>query len=127
MVTNKRKGPTIRSHLVVRLREGWTFTAGSRRFTKEGHAPVCPGDDLPRYTRIRFQVPELARKRRRTKAEDELARGIQIVPPKDVPPDELLELVRSWPCVEKAWVSPEISPPSISVATPSRAKGGRRL
>jgi hypothetical protein len=52
----------------------------------------------------------MARKRKRTAAEDELARGIQIVPPKGTPPGRLLKRVRSWPCVEKAWVAPTPAP-----------------
>ena len=70
--------------------------------------PVCP--DLPKDTRMAFQVPAMARKRDRTEAEDELAPDIQVVPPKGVPPSRLRERIRSWPCVEKVWITPEGSP-----------------
>lgn len=114
MATRKRKSVTIRPHLVLRLRKGWSFQAAARCFSKEDHDPVRPGADLPKYTRILIQAPELARKRTRTAAEDELARGIQIVPPKRVPPARLLKRVQAWPCVKKAWVAPEVSPAAVT-------------
>lgn len=77
-----------------------------------------PGADLPKFTRITYQVPAMARKRRRTASEDELARGIQIVPPQAVPPARLLKRVQAWPCVEKVWVSPTVSSPSGVVNSP---------
>lgn len=110
----RRKPGSIRPHLVVKLRQGWTLEPGRRRFKKAGHEPVYPGADLPKYTRITFQVPEMARKRSRTEAEDELARLIQIVPPRRVPPAQVLERVQAWPFVEKAWVAPDVSPAAIA-------------
>jgi hypothetical protein len=86
------------------------YEPGRGRFTKKGQDPIRPRADLPKFTRIAFQVPAMARKRKRTPAEDELARSIQIVPPKGVPLGRVLTRVRSWPCVEKAWVAPTPSP-----------------
>ncbi len=114
MATSKRKHVTPRPHLVLKLRKGWTFDSAARCFSKSGHDPVRPGADLPKYTRIKPQVPSLARKRTRTAAEDDLARGIQIVPPRGVSPAKLLKHVEAWPCVEKAWVSPEVSPAEVT-------------
>ncbi len=110
MAPRKRKPVSGRPHLVLRLRKGWTYEPSSRRFLTEDQGSFHPGADLPKYTRIAFQVPAMARKRNRTPAEDELARSIQIVPPKEVPPERLLKRLQSWPCVEKAWVAPMPSP-----------------
>ena len=109
MASSNRTGSS-RPHLVLRLRKGWTFEPGSRCFRREGRDSFRPGEQLPKYTRIAFQVPAMVRKRRRTPAEDELARGILIVPPKSVPLGSLLERIQSWPCVGKAWIAPTISP-----------------
>ena len=110
MAPKRSKPGSGRPHLVLRLRKGWTYDQASRRFSKEGRDPFRPGTELPKYTRIALQVPAMARKRRLTPAEDELARGIQIVPPKGVSLSRLLRRVQSWPCVEKAWVAPRVSP-----------------
>ena len=110
MPSRKRKLHSDRPHLVLRLRRGWTYDSGLRCFCLEDHDPFRPGADLPKYTRIAFQVPAMARKRKRTAAEQELARSIQIVPPKGVRPERLLKRVQSWPCVEEAWVAPTPSP-----------------
>ncbi len=109
MVKNKGKSVVGRPHLVLRLRKGWTYEPKSRRFVRGELDRFDPGPDLPKYSRIRFQVPDMAHKRRRTPAEDELARGIQIVPPKSVQPGRLLKRLQSWPCVEKAWIAPEVA------------------
>ncbi len=108
MASRRHKSGSISPHLVLRLRKGWTFEEGAQRFSKEGRDPVCP--DLPKNTRIAFRVPAMARKRDRTEAEDELARDIQVVPPKGIPPSRLLERIQSWPCVEKVWIAPKVSP-----------------
>ncbi len=110
MGTRKPRPVAGSPHVVLRLRKGWAFDRGRRCFQKEGEDRVQPGEDLPKYTRIAHQVPAMAKKRRRTPAEDELARGIQIVPPKGVSPSRLLKRVQAWPCVEKAWVAPTPSP-----------------
>ncbi len=48
--------------------------------------------------------------RRHDSDEDELARSIQIVSPKGIRPEGLLKRVRSWPCVENAWIASTPSP-----------------
>jgi hypothetical protein len=108
-MTNKkvsvRDHLSARDHLIVRLRQGWTYEPKRRRFVATGENPFSPRADLPKYTRIKFQVPAMAKKRDRSPAEDELARGIQIVPPKNVPTEPILRQLQSWPCVEKAWIA----------------------
>ena len=111
MVAGRHKrGASARDHLVVRLRQGWTYEPERRRFVATGEAPFSPRADLPKYTRIKFQVPAMAKKRVRSPAEDELARSIQIVPPKKARTEPILRQLQSWPCVEKAWIAPEVVP-----------------
>lgn len=112
MAARRLRRGAERPHLVVRLRKGWSYDASRRRFSKRGEEPVVPvpGTDLPKFTRIRFQIPALARKRRRTEAEDELARGVQIVPPADTSLARLVRRIQKWPCVESAWVAPTPEP-----------------
>ena len=99
-----------RKHVVLRLHKGWSYNPDRRCFFKAGQEPFFPGEDLPKYTRIKFQVPSMARKAKRSEAEDELARGIQIAPPGDEPLAKLLQRIQAWPCVEKAWISPDVYP-----------------
>lgn len=94
---------------MLQLKKGWTWDSRSRRFIK-GDQSFLPGADLPKRTSIRFQVPELAAKQERTPDEDKLARSLQVVPPRGVAAEQLLNAVQSWPCAEKAWISPTVSP-----------------
>jgi hypothetical protein len=94
---------------VLRLRKSWSYDPRARSFRKEGVEPFRPGGDLPKYTRIQLQIPALARQRERTAAEDDLARGILIVPPRGAHLRGVLERVVAWPCVQKAWIAPEPS------------------
>lgn len=113
-----------RAHLVLRLKKGWTYDPGRRCFFNKGGQSHQPGSDLPKYSRIRFQVPAMAKRPNRTSAEDQLARGVLIVPPQGNSLEDLLPLISNWPCVEKVWVSPGVSlatPPQ----TPSKTKRGR--
>ena len=96
--------------IVMRLQKGWCFDRSRRRFAKEGSAPVSVKEDLPKYTRIAQQVPALATKRKRTKAEDELARSFHICLPQNAKPGPILRRVRAWACVEEAWLNPAVSP-----------------
>lgn len=114
MAPQKRKRASIRRHLVLQLRKGWTYESRPRRFVTADRDFFDPRADLPKYTRIRFQVPAMAKKTKRSPAEDELARNIQIVPPGNVPTEQLLERLRSWPCVEKAWIAPTPSPAALT-------------
>ncbi len=113
MAPSKRKSVSGRPYLVLRLREGWSYEPRSRRFVKDNRDSFNARADLPKYTRIKYQVPAMARKRKRTSAEDELARTIQIVTPKSVPPERLLKRLQSWPCTDKVRVAPTPLPASL--------------
>ena len=107
----RRRAQAPRPHLVLRLRKGWSYDPRARCFRKEGCEPVRPGGDLPKNTRIQLQIPALARQRKRTPEEDDLARAIQVVPPRGAQLKRVLSRVSAWPCVEKGWVAPEPSLP----------------
>lgn len=114
MAAKRRRRPNAkppRAHLVVRLREGWSYDPSGRCFRRQGCEPVRPGGDVPKHTRIQLQIPSLAGMRKRTPEEDELARGVQIVPPRGADVQAVLKRVVAWPCVEKGWIAPEPSLP----------------
>ena len=104
MATRKDK-PTATPHIVLRLHKGWQYEDKSGQF-ENGDEPSFDPKDLPKESRILLQVPSLAKEKDRSESEDELARGIQVVPPGGTSVDELLAQIREWPCVEKAWVAP---------------------
>jgi hypothetical protein len=110
MTPKKDSRSSPQTHVVLRLRTGWTYDPDRRRFSKAGGELFLPSKDLPKNTRIKYQVPSMAKKSKRSQAEDELARGIQIVPPRDESLARLLKRIQSWPCVENAWISPELHP-----------------
>ena len=123
MSQSKRKTGPPRQHIVLRLCKGWTYDSRARQFCKKGEQPFRPGTELPKYTRIAVQIPSTARKRKRSAVEDELARGLQVVPPKGASATDVLACVREWPCVEKAWVAPEPVPATSAPPRPGRGKG----
>ena len=100
---------TGRPYIVLRLKKGWAYDRPARRFVRKSEE-FRPRTDLPKYTRILFHVPALAKKRKRTSPEDELARMMQILPPKGTRLKPLLKRVQAWPCVEKAWEAPSPVP-----------------
>ena len=126
MTSKKDSRNSPQTHVVLRLRTGWTYDPDRRRFSKAGGESFLPSKDLPKYTRIKYQVPSMSRKGKRSQAEDELARGIQIVPPRDEPLAKLLKRIQSWSCVENAWISPELHPAtSVKMgAKPARPNAG---
>jgi hypothetical protein len=107
MATKRRRSRRARPHLVLRLRKGWSYDPSARCFRKKGCEPVQPGGDLPKYTRIQLQTPALASRRSLAPEEDDLARGIQLVPPRGARLQRVLARVTDWPCVEKAWIAAE--------------------
>ena len=94
-----------RSHIVLRLKAGWRFERARRRFVHDDGAVFYPQSDLPKYTRILFQVPDLLCEQVRTADEDLVARGLQVVPPGGKSAVRLLKRIERWPCVKLAWIS----------------------
>ena len=50
----------LKPHLVVQLKPGWRYQARRRRFVSAEGGVVEPRPDLPKGSRIVYQVPALA-------------------------------------------------------------------
>jgi hypothetical protein len=102
-----------------KLKSGWRYDQSTGVFVSEKHTRFEP-TELPAGTRIEYKVMGLvpASSRRLSKAEQQLQRYMQMVPPPQFKPETLLASVRRWPFVEEAHLAPEISLP---VAVPWRA------
>jgi hypothetical protein len=100
-------------HLVVRLKARWRYDSRHRRFVSATGNEFSLRGQLPKRTRITPTAPDLARRapERLSPEERDLARYVQLVPPKPSNAKDLLAQVRRWPCVESAQLSPTISLP----------------
>ncbi len=100
-------------YIVLTLKSGWTFDRQTRRFASQRGDSFSPGEDLPKHTRIQFLDSELASADPSTLSADEgqLARTLNLVPRSSTSVAQLVEKVRTWPCVADAWPSPEVSLP----------------
>lgn len=110
--------PGLKPYLRVRLKPGWSWDAGRRRFVSPEGEEVAAGEGLPKGSRIVPVAPELAEAAPESLSpdEEELARHLQVILPAGTDPAGLLPLVRRWRCVEKAEPPPEISLPGGSPA-----------
>lgn len=106
---------SVPRHVVVRLASGWRYRAATRCFVSEHGEEVDVEGRVPQGTDVREAVQSLARAPKGTLSEDEdlLARSVLVVPVTGTEPGEILEIVRSWEEVEKAYLSPEISLPGV--------------
>jgi hypothetical protein len=106
------KGPTGKS-IDCKLKPGWRFDEDRGVFVSAaGEAFAAPA--LPKQARIVYKVPSLARAPRRglSAAERDLQRYMQIILPTARASKALLGAVQSWPCIEEAHLTPEVSLPS---------------
>lgn len=111
-------------HLVGRavdfkLKPGWRYDDAKRVFVDDkGVESAAPG--LPKKSRVVYKVPSLARSAPKglSKAERDLQRYMQLIVPAR-PSKELLKRIQSWPWVEEAHLSPEISLPT-DISTPNK-------
>lgn len=117
---NDKPPPGVRRHVVARLKPGWSYDAKSGRFVSEEGLEIAPAEDLPPKSKILATVPELSEQpgEKLTPPEEELARSLQVIPPKDANLEEVLEQVRSWAWVERADPGPEIGLPGSELAVP---------
>ena len=108
------KGPkTVRRHLVVTLRAGWTFESARRVFRSAEGQTFDPKPALPARTRIEYRTPTLADRPQAelSPAERDLARYLQLILPTKVEAEAYLDNVREWPAVARAELSPVINLP----------------
>ena len=97
----------VRPHLIVVLKPGWTFMPNRRLFISATGERFSVKGRLPKYSRIAYQIPDLAEKPSVLRSEDEslLARYLHIRLPKEYDPLDYLPAVKEWDCVE------EVQPP----------------
>ncbi len=113
MLSHGRAEKGMTPHLVVTLRPGWRCDPKRLLFVAADGQKVSIERDLPKKARLEYSVPEMARKEndRMSEAEREVARGVLIFFPRKSDPAKYLPVIRSWLCVEKAHLPPEISLP----------------
>lgn len=97
----------------VRLKPGWR--CDPRRFAFEsaqGERFAARGT-LPRGSRVLLTAPQPAGAdpAKLHEAERELARDLQVVLPAGAAPQDHLDAIRAWPCVESAQPGPVLSLP----------------
>ncbi len=102
-----------KSHLVVKLKAGWSFNPARRLFISKDGRRLSPGRNLPKNSRIVHMTPGLARTPPEALSEDEqiLARYLQVILPKGKRPSAHLAAIRKWECVEEVTLPPQISLP----------------
>lgn len=95
-----------------KLKRGWRYDEAKGVFVSGRGAHFTPAP-LPKRTRIVYKVPGLARSSpdRLSKAERDLQRYMQVIFPSSSAPENYLETLQAWPCVEEAHVAPEVSLP----------------
>jgi hypothetical protein len=104
----------IRVPVEVRLKPQYRYDSSRRVFASKSGERFDPSGDLPTNTRIVHKVPALAEADLGTlsPSERDLRRYVQVILPEGVAAADYVEIVRRWPCVEDAWVAPEISLPN---------------
>jgi hypothetical protein len=104
---------SIRTPVDVKLKSGWRFEPKRRIFRSDTGEEFKPSADLPTSTKIVYKVPSLANANKAQLSRHEMAlrRYMQVILPKGQSPADYVELIRSWPCVAEAYLSPVISLP----------------
>ena len=100
-----------------KLKPGWRYDEAKEVFVNlKGVEFAAPR--LPKNSRLVYKVPKLARLAPKglSKAEQDLQRYMQAILPSSRSTKELLKLVQSWPCVEEAHLTPEVSLPIEELA-----------
>ena len=94
-----------------KLKPGWRYEGKGVFVSAKGVEFTAPR--LPKNSRLLYKVPKLARSAPNglSKAEQDLQRYMQAILPSSRSTKELLKIVQSWPCVEEAHLTPEISLP----------------
>jgi hypothetical protein len=107
------KTAKIKVPLEVKLREDCWFDPGKRVFRSNSGAEFSPRGKLPKKSRIVHKIPSLAQADPTglTKDERELRRYVQVILPGKESPAQYVKEIRTWPCVERVYVGPEVSLP----------------
>ncbi len=104
---------SIKRPLELKLKPGWRYESRRRVFTSDDGESFAPGGELPKYTKIVYQLPELsaADPSGLSEPERDLQRYMHIVLPSGKSPEGYVAVVSQWPCVAEANAGPEISLP----------------
>ena len=104
----------IRRPVELKLKPGWRYQSRRRAFTSESGEVFSPRRDLPAYTRIVYQVPELSAvdPKELSQSDRELQLHMHVVLPPGESPEDYVGVVLRWPCVAEASAGPEVSLPS---------------
>lgn len=102
----------VSPHLIVVLKPGWSFNAKTRRFTSESGESFSVKGQLPKYSRIGYQIPDLAAQAQESLSKDEtiLARYMHIRLPKKFDPMEYMSAIEEWECVEEVQSQRDVQP-----------------
>lgn len=109
----------IRRPVDLKLSPGWRFDPSRRVFVSDEGKRVIPRNDLPKRSRIVHKIPSLATADPGSllPAERDLQRYLQVILPAGEPSEAYVEVVRAWPCVERAGLAPEVSLPRPALAS----------
>ena len=94
-----------------KLKPGWRYD--EKRAVFVGPKGEAHQASLPKGARIVYKVPNLSSSSRRSlsPAERDLSRYLQVILPTGRGVEKLVPLVQSWPAIEEAHVTPQISLP----------------
>ena len=108
------RNAAIQGPVEVKLKPRYRYDPGKRVFESASGARFDPGNDLPKKTRIVYNVPAFAgmETAKLSKSERDLQRYMQVILPVGASPQDYVEIIRAWPSVEEAWVAPEVSLPN---------------
>lgn len=110
--TESDRPAEVKPHLIVVLKPGWTFISKSRLFISTTGERFSVKGRLPKYSRIAYQIPDLAEKPRDLLSEDEslLARYMYIRLPKEYDPLDYFPSIEEWECVEEVQPPRDVQP-----------------
>ncbi|HJQ59198.1 MAG TPA: hypothetical protein VJ890_19990 [Vineibacter sp.] len=120
------KGLTGRS-IDCKLKPGWRFDEHRGVFVSAAGETFTPSS-LPKKARIVHKVPSLARAAPKalSAAERDLGRYLQVILPAAGGAADMAASVQSWPAIEEAHPTPEISLPLVAPARRPAKRAGRK-
>ena len=97
----------------AKLKNGWRYEVKRDLFISNSGESFCPSQSLPDGSRIVYKVPSLAEadSAKLSKPERDLQKYIQIILPPKKSPEDFVDSIQEWPCLESAQVGPDISLP----------------
>jgi hypothetical protein len=111
--THGEAPPALLHSLSLKLKAGWRFDTRAGAFVSAAGERIAVADRLPAGSRIVPTAPAVAKLKaaRRSAAEQELARHLQLLLPPGADPAACLRIVSEWDAVESATRPPQVSLP----------------